>query len=65
MNTSSPSRTIAPKLVKDAGQFLRTRPSYHEARRRFVFKGNPPPQRSRAPIQTAVEAINNSLEEVS
>jgi putative two-component system protein, hydrogenase maturation factor HypX/HoxX len=40
-------------------------PVYHEARRRFVFKGNPPPQRSRAPIRAAVEAINKSSEEVS
>ncbi len=30
-------------------------PAYHETRRRFVFKGNPPPQRSRAPLRTAVE----------
>jgi len=30
--------------------------AYHEARRRFVFKGNPPPQESRAPIWAAVEA---------
>jgi putative two-component system protein, hydrogenase maturation factor HypX/HoxX len=40
-------------------------PAYHEARRRFVFKGNPPPQRSRAPIRTAVETINKSLDAVS
>jgi hypothetical protein len=40
-------------------------PAYHEARRRFVFKGNPPPQGTRAPIRTAVEAINKSLEAVS
>jgi putative two-component system hydrogenase maturation factor HypX/HoxX len=39
--------------------------AYHEARRRFVFKGNPPPQGSRAPIRAAVEAINKSLEAVS
>ena len=38
--------------------------AYHEARRRFVFKGNPPPQGTRAPIRTAVEAINKSLEAV-
>jgi Formyl transferase, C-terminal domain len=38
--------------------------AYHEARRRFVFKGNPPPQGSRAPLRTAVEAINKWLEAV-
>ena len=40
-------------------------PAYHEARRRFVFKGKPPLQATRAPIRTAVEAINKSLEAVS
>jgi putative two-component system hydrogenase maturation factor HypX/HoxX len=38
--------------------------AYHQARRNFVFKGNPPPQRTRAPIRTAVGAINKRLEEV-
>jgi putative two-component system hydrogenase maturation factor HypX/HoxX len=38
--------------------------AYHQARRNFVFKGNPPPQRTRAPIRTAVETINRSLEAV-
>ena len=55
----------AKELERMHVNFFGPDPSYHEARRRFVFKGNPPPQRSRAPIQTAVEAINNSLEEVS
>jgi putative two-component system hydrogenase maturation factor HypX/HoxX len=32
-------------------------PAYHEARRHFVFKGNPPPQRSQLPIEAkAAEA---------
>jgi putative two-component system hydrogenase maturation factor HypX/HoxX len=35
--------------------------AYHEARRRFVFKGNPPPQRSRTPVRTAVEATSRVL----
>jgi putative two-component system hydrogenase maturation factor HypX/HoxX len=39
--------------------------AYHQARRRFVFKGNPPPQGTRAPIRAAGEAANKSLEEVS
>ncbi len=30
-------------------------PTNYEARRRFVFKRNPPPQGSRAPVRTAVE----------
>ena len=29
--------------------------AYHEARRRFVFKGNPPPQRSQLPIEAEAE----------
>jgi hypothetical protein len=31
-------------------------PANHEARRRFVFKGVPPPQGGRAPIEAAVES---------
>jgi len=30
-------------------------PAYHEARRYFVFKGNPPPLQSRAPIATQIK----------
>jgi hypothetical protein len=30
-------------------------PAYHEARRRFVFKGNPPPQGSQLPIEAEDE----------
>ena len=30
-------------------------PAYHEARRRFVFKGNPPPRESRAPIPALIK----------
>jgi putative two-component system hydrogenase maturation factor HypX/HoxX len=33
-------------------------PAYHEARRHFVFKGNPPPQRCRASIEATVEAAS-------
>ena len=29
--------------------------AYHEARQRFVFKGNPPPQRNQAPIEAAFD----------
>ena len=35
--------------------FFGANPAYHEARRRFVFKGNPPPQESRPSIPAAVE----------
>jgi putative two-component system hydrogenase maturation factor HypX/HoxX len=55
----------AEELQRMRVNFFGPDPAYHEARRRFVFKGNPPPQRSRAPIRTAVEAINKSLEAVS
>ena len=30
-------------------------PAYHDARQRFVFKGNPPPQRSQSPIEAEAE----------
>jgi hypothetical protein len=30
-------------------------PAYHEARRRFVFKGNPPPWGDRAPDRAAAD----------
>ena len=55
----------ADELEQMRVNFFGPDPAYHEARRCFVFKGNPPPQRSRAPIRTAVDAINKSLEEVS
>jgi putative two-component system protein, hydrogenase maturation factor HypX/HoxX len=55
----------AEELEWMRANFFGPDPVYHEARRRFVFKGNPPPQRSRVPIRAAVEAINKSLAEVS
>jgi len=55
----------AEELERMRVNFFGPDPAYHEARRRFVFKGNPPPQGSRAPIRAAVEAINKSLEEVT
>jgi hypothetical protein len=55
----------AEELERMKVNFFGPDPAYHEARRRFVFKGKPPPQGSRAPIRSAVEAINKSLEEVS
>jgi putative two-component system hydrogenase maturation factor HypX/HoxX len=55
----------AEELKQMRVNFFGPGPAYHKARRRFVFKGNPPPQGTRAPIRTAVEAINESLEAVS
>jgi putative two-component system protein, hydrogenase maturation factor HypX/HoxX len=55
----------AKELKQMRVNFFGPDPAYHEARRRFVFKGKPPLQATRAPIRTAVEAINESLEAVS
>jgi putative two-component system protein, hydrogenase maturation factor HypX/HoxX len=55
----------AKELERMQVNFFGPDPAYHEARRRFVFKGNPPPQGTRAPIRAASEAINKSLEAVS
>jgi len=55
----------AKELERMQANFFGPDLAYHEARRRFVFKGNPPPQGTRAPFRTAVEAINKSLEAVS
>jgi putative two-component system hydrogenase maturation factor HypX/HoxX len=46
----------AEELARMWVNFFGPDPAYHEARRRFVFKGNPPPQGSQAPIETAAEA---------
>jgi putative two-component system hydrogenase maturation factor HypX/HoxX len=46
----------AEELERMWVNFFGPDPAYHEARRRFVFKGNPPPQGSQAPIETAAEA---------
>jgi putative two-component system hydrogenase maturation factor HypX/HoxX len=48
----------AKELERMRVNFFGPDPAYHEARRRFVFKGNPPPQAIRAPIRTAVEATS-------
>jgi putative two-component system hydrogenase maturation factor HypX/HoxX len=45
----------AEELERMRVNFFGPDPAYHEARQRFVFKGNPPPQESRAPIRAAVE----------
>ena len=46
----------AEELERMWVNFFGSDPAYHEARRRFVFKGNPTPQRSQLPIETAAEA---------
>lgn len=55
----------AEELEQMRINFFGSDPAHHEARRRFVFKGNPPPQRSRASIREAGVAASMSLEEVS
>jgi putative two-component system hydrogenase maturation factor HypX/HoxX len=48
----------ADELAQMRVNFFGPDPAYHEARRRFVFKGNLPPQGSRAPVRAAVEAAS-------
>ena len=48
----------AEELERMQVNFFGPDPAYHEARRRFVFKGNPPPQGSRAPIRATAEAAS-------
>jgi putative two-component system hydrogenase maturation factor HypX/HoxX len=45
----------AEELERMKVNFFGPDPAYHEARQRFVFKGNRPPRESRAPIPAAVE----------
>jgi putative two-component system protein, hydrogenase maturation factor HypX/HoxX len=49
------ARYRAEELERMRVNFFGPDPAYHEARRRFVFKRNPPPERSRAPIRAVVE----------
>ena len=46
----------AAELERMWVNFFGPDPAYHEARRRFVFKGNPPPQQSQLPIEAEAEA---------
>ena len=48
----------AEELERMWVNFFGPDPAYHEARRRFVFKGNPPPRRSHLQIETAVEGAS-------
>ncbi len=45
----------AEELERMRVNFFGPDPAYHEARRCFVFKGNPPPRESMAPVWAAVE----------
>ena len=45
----------AEELDRMKVNFFGPDPAYHEARRRFVYKGDPPPRQSRAPISGRVE----------
>jgi len=51
----------AEELERMRVNFFGSDPAYHEARRRFVFKGNPPPQGSQAPIQQVVNDTSWAL----
>jgi putative two-component system hydrogenase maturation factor HypX/HoxX len=46
----------AEELARMKVNFFGDDPAYHEARRRFVFKGNPPPKESRAPFPAQIKA---------
>jgi hypothetical protein len=45
----------AEELERMRVNFFGPDPAYHEARRRFVFKGNPPSQRGQLPIEGEAE----------
>ena len=46
----------AEELDRMKVNFFGADPAYHEARRRFVFKGNPPPRESRVPVSAQIGA---------
>jgi putative two-component system hydrogenase maturation factor HypX/HoxX len=49
----------AEELERMKVNFFGPDPAYHEARRRFVFKGAPPPAESRAPILVKAKGASN------
>ena len=51
----------AEELERMWVNFFGPDPAYHEARRRFVFKGNPPPQRNQLPIEAEAEGASRLL----
>ncbi|MGQ0444647.1 MAG: hydrogenase maturation protein [Beijerinckiaceae bacterium] len=51
----------AKELERMRVNFFGPDSAYHEARRSFVFKGNPPVQRTRTPVRTGVEANSGVL----
>jgi putative two-component system hydrogenase maturation factor HypX/HoxX len=48
----------AKELKRMRVNFFGPDPAYHEARRRFVFKGKPPPQRSQTPVRAVAEVTS-------
>ena len=51
----------AEELDRMKVNFFGPDPAYHEARRRFVFKGNPPPLQNHAPVSAQIrvpQAVN-------
>jgi hypothetical protein len=46
----------AEELDRMKVNFFGPDPAYHEARRRFVFKGNPPPLQNHAPVSARIRA---------
>jgi putative two-component system protein, hydrogenase maturation factor HypX/HoxX len=48
----------AEELEWMRANFFGPDPAYHEARRRFVFKGNPQPRGGRAPVRAARDGIS-------
>jgi putative two-component system protein, hydrogenase maturation factor HypX/HoxX len=50
----------AEELERMWVNFFGPYPAYHEARRRFVFKENSPPQRSQLPIEAEAEEASTS-----
>jgi Enoyl-CoA hydratase/isomerase len=49
------------ELARMKFNFFGPDPAYHEARRRFVFKGNPPPPRNNRPTVSAQVGMSTSV----
>jgi putative two-component system hydrogenase maturation factor HypX/HoxX len=55
----------AQELARMWVNFFGPDPAYHEARRRFVFKGNLPSQRSQLPVEAEAEDASRVLWQVA
>ena len=51
----------AEELERMKVNFFGPDPAYHEARRRFVFKGDPPPPQSRAQVSAQIDPSQRAL----